>query len=55
MKKNRESQGIPQGSPMSGLLSNIYMIDFDIKLKNYAESLNGKYYRYCDDLLCILP
>ncbi|MBS9821690.1 antiviral reverse transcriptase Drt2 [Vibrio alginolyticus] len=55
IKKNRESQGIPQGSPMSGLLSNIYMIDFDIKLKNYAESLNGKYYRYCDDLLCILP
>ncbi|MUH95314.1 hypothetical protein GNP63_01940 [Aliivibrio fischeri] len=55
IKKNRERKGIPQGSPMSGLLSNIYMIDFDIKLKNYAESLNGKYYRYCDDLLCILP
>lgn len=55
IKKNREKKGIPQGSPMSGLLSNIYMIDFDIKLKSYAESLNGKYFRYCDDLLCILP
>lgn len=55
IKKNRESKGIPQGSPMSGLLSNIYMIDFDIKLKSYTKSLNGKYYRYCDDLLCILP
>ncbi|MEZ9570801.1 reverse transcriptase domain-containing protein [Vibrio splendidus] len=55
IKKNLEGRGIPQGSPMSGLLSNIYMIDFDIKLKDYTESLNGKYYRYCDDLLCILP
>lgn len=55
VKKNLADKGIPQGSPMSGLLSNIYMLDFDIKLKEYAESLNGKYYRYCDDLLCIIP
>lgn len=48
-------KGIPQGSPLSGLLSNIYMIDFDEKMKNYINKLNGKYYRYCDDILIIIP
>lgn len=55
IKKNLAKKGIPQGSPMSGLLSNIYMLDFDVHLKEYVESLNGCYYRYCDDLLCIIP
>lgn len=55
INKNLKGKGIPQGSPMSGLLSNVFMLDFDIKLKGYANALNGKYYRYCDDLLCILP
>jgi len=55
IKKNKEQKGIPQGSPMSGLLSNLYMIDFDVKLKKFTEDHGGKYYRYCDDLLCILP
>ncbi|MGR5187434.1 reverse transcriptase domain-containing protein [Photobacterium damselae] len=55
IKKNFCKKGIPQGSPISGLLSNIYMIDFDIKIKGYVECLGGKYYRYCDDLLCIIP
>lgn len=50
-----EMVGIPQGSPLSGLLSNIYMIDFDIKMKTFIEKLHGKYYRYCDDMLIIIP
>ncbi|PSU93978.1 hypothetical protein C0W35_09755 [Photobacterium kishitanii] len=49
------SKGIPQGTSISALLSNIYLIDFDVKIKNFIEGLGGSYYRYCDDLLCILP
>ncbi|KZM43031.1 DNA polymerase [Marinomonas sp. SBI22] len=47
--------GIPQGSPISALLSNIYMFDFDIKMKNYVDECGGEYYRYCDDMLFIVP
>jgi len=53
--KDNPNKGIPQGSPLSGLLSNVYMIDFDLKAKQFAESLSGTYMRYCDDLLCIVP
>ncbi len=45
--------GIPQGSPISAYLSNIYLIDFDKTIYNEA-LLKGAYYRrYCDDLLLI--
>ena len=46
-------RGIPQGSPMSAVLSNIYLIDFDEKLFNLSKKLNFTYRRYCDDLLII--
>lgn len=52
---NKASFGIPQGSPISALLSNIYMLNFDIDMKQYVESLGGEYFRYCDDMLFIVP
>lgn len=55
IKPNAHNYGIPQGSPISALLSNIYMIDFDSKMKAYVEKFNGKYFRYCDDMLFIVP
>lgn len=55
IKRNNNDFGIPQGSPISALLSNIYMIDFDSKMKAYVEQFNGKYFRYCDDMLFIVP
>lgn len=48
-------KGIPQGSPISAALSNIYMLKFDTKLKAYTESCGGLYRRYCDDILVIIP
>lgn len=47
--------GIPQGSPISALLSNIYMLSFDEHMKNYVDTFGGKYFRYCDDMLFIVP
>ncbi len=47
--------GIPQGSPISAMLSNVYMIDFDKEIKKYVDDLKGKYMRYSDDFIIILP
>lgn len=55
IKVNTHPYGIPQGSPMSALLSNIYMLEFDEKVKAYADKIGGTYYRYCDDILFIAP
>ena len=55
IKKNHTNIGIPQGSPISAVLSNIYMIDFDKLMSHYVKSKNGTYMRYSDDLIIILP
>lgn len=52
---NKAGFGIPQGSPISALLSNIYMLNFDIEMNEYVSSLGGVYFRYCDDMLFIVP
>lgn len=50
---NRNTYGIPQGTPMSALLSNIYMIPFDVGMNKLAEKIGGYYRRYSDDILWI--
>jgi RNA-directed DNA polymerase len=55
IKNNPNNYGIPQGTAMSAFLSNIYMLEFDIQVKKYIESLNGIYRRYSDDILFIVP
>lgn len=50
-----KNKGVPQGSPISALLSNIYMLDFDKVCCNEISKLGGLYLRYCDDILCIVP
>jgi len=55
IKTNEEGKGIPQGSPISALLSNLYMIDFDAEIRQFVSGLGGRYYRYCDDILLIVP
>lgn len=55
IKKNVSGIGIPQGSPISAVLSNIYMMEFDINIKNYVAKKHGTYMRYSDDFIIILP
>lgn len=56
--KNKEKMkitGIPQGTAMSGLLSNIFMIHFDIAVKKFVEGNGGCYRRYSDDIFICVP
>jgi hypothetical protein len=55
IETNMRTCGIPQGSPISAALSNIYMLSFDTKLKAVVEGLGGMYRRYCDDILVVVP
>ena len=48
-----ERKGIPQGTPISATLANIYMIDFDDAIHKEASSRGAYYQRYSDDLIII--
>ena len=54
IQQNKLPHGIPQGSPMSAVLSNIYMLDFDTALASKINAVGGFYRRYCDDMLCVV-
>lgn len=54
-KSNRKNYlpnqtGIPQGLPISNILSSIYFLDID---KKYRERKDIKYYRFVDDILIL--
>lgn len=55
VQTNLKGCGIPQGSPISAALSNIYMLPFDAHVKAVIEGLGGVYRRYCDDILVVVP
>lgn len=50
---NRERFGIPQGSPISDLIANFYLIDFDERMSTFARNIGAYYRRYSDDILFI--
>ena len=52
---NRSGVGIPQGSPISSVLANLYMLEFDTAMNKFVSEHSGFYRRYCDDLLLVLP
>jgi RNA-directed DNA polymerase len=47
--------GIPQGTTISDVIANMYMLDFDTTLKALADAHGGYYRRYSDDILLICP
>lgn len=55
VQKNQNTFGIPQGSPMSALLANVYMLDIDRQINEVVTSLGGLYMRYSDDFIIVLP
>jgi hypothetical protein len=55
IEKNFVPYGIPQGAPISDLLANLYLLDFDQDVSGWARSLGGAYYRYSDDILILVP
>lgn len=46
-------KGIPQGTPISAVLSNLYMIDFDRAVRDACSRIGAFYRRYSDDILVI--
>lgn len=55
IRKNTSGIGIPQGSPISAVLANIYMMQFDRTLQGYVSGQGGIYRRYSDDFLIAVP
>lgn len=52
---NKTGVGIPQGTSISALFANTYMIDFDKTLNEFIKSNGGIYRRYSDDILIVVP
>lgn len=50
-----KNYGIPQGSPISAVLANIYMLDFDRKINEALLKISGLYKRYSDDMIIVCP
>ncbi len=53
IRKNKNSFGIPQGSPISAVLSNLYLLEFDELMVKLAKSYKGLYRRYSDDIVFV--
>ncbi|MCF2488081.1 reverse transcriptase domain-containing protein [Dyadobacter sp. CY347] len=53
-RKDGKTVGIPQGLPISAVLANLYLLNFDKSiLQNIVTKLNGFYRRYSDDIMII--
>lgn len=53
--KNKHTFGIPQGTALSAVFSNVYTIDFDVLVNDLIKKYNGIYRRYSDDFIIIIP
>lgn len=52
-KTSLRDKGIPQGSPISSILANIYLFDFDHEINTLINQLGGLYRRYSDDMVVV--
>lgn len=54
-KGRHDARGIPQGLATSGVLANMYMFDADAEINACVARVNGRYIRYCDDFIIVVP
>ncbi len=47
--------GIPQGSPISSVLANMYLLHFDKTINDFITTHNSIYKRYSDDIVVVCP
>lgn len=52
---NSTGKGVPQGAPLSDLLANAYLFEFDKYVYNLCSTIGGTYFRYSDDILILAP
>lgn len=52
---NSVAMGVPQGAPLSDLLANAYLLEFDKYLRDVCIKHGGRFFRYSDDILVIAP
>ena len=55
LQKNGFDFGIPQGLPISDLIANFYLIDFDKEVSDWVAERQGLYRRYSDDIVIVVP
>lgn len=54
IRANKNAQaGIPQGTPISAALSNLYMMDFDRAAAEACAKIGALYLRYSDDIMVV--
>lgn len=52
---NTTGMGVPQGAPLSDLLANAYLFEFDKYVRDLCGKIGGTYFRYSDDIMVIAP
>lgn len=55
LSESNDSPVLPQGSPVSPILTNILMAKFDEKLSSFCKTYNVSYSRYADDITFSAP
>lgn len=53
ISENRNGYGIPQGTPISAVFANLYMVDFDREISDICSKMGALYQRYSDDILIV--
>lgn len=53
--QNKNSFGIPQGTAISAVLANVYMLEADKTINEKVIANNGLYMRYSDDFIIVIP
>ena len=53
LPNQKRDYGIPQGSPISSILANLYLLEFDKIINDFVSLNGGLYRRYSDDMITI--